>query len=152
VECDDKELDKLLSAHYEVTTHLGKRASDDQAYEVFRFTSLYYPATNTIQSALELTSATLGLELAQGLKQIGAWIENPEDDSGDAAPNNTKKKVIKDPHSLLQFGKKIKLAMREVWKDRVTDVFDFGWDLSFIQKFRAHILYVFQLARGSGPS
>jgi cohesin loading factor subunit SCC2 len=39
---------------------------------------------------------------------------------------------IKDDQKLLTFGQKIKSALRDVWKDHATDVFDIGFDLSYL--------------------
>ncbi|RDB15317.1 Protein rad9 [Hypsizygus marmoreus] len=96
-----KELDKLLEAHKDVTSHLCKRSTGDQAH----------------LSARELTAATLGHELAAALKQVNGWITDPD---GDEDLN------LKDPAKLRLFGQKIKTALRDVWKDPATDVFDIG--------------------------
>lgn len=70
------------------------------------------------QSARELTAATLGQELAAALKQLNAWVSHPEQDD-DSDP--------KDHGKLLLFGNKVKAALRDVWKDPGTDVFDIGF-------------------------
>lgn len=69
------------------------------------------------QSARELTAATLGQELAAALKQVNSWISNPDADED---------LNIRDPNTLLLFGKRVKTALRDVWKDASTDVFDIG--------------------------
>ncbi|KAG6831056.1 hypothetical protein H0H87_006298, partial [Tephrocybe sp. NHM501043] len=94
-----KQLDKLLTAHKDVAAHLSKRSSEDQACD----------------SARELTAATLGQELAAALKQINNWIADPE---GDDDLN------LKDHSKLEPFGQRLKIALRDVWKDSATDVFD----------------------------
>ncbi|TFK39055.1 hypothetical protein BDQ12DRAFT_682942 [Crucibulum laeve] len=98
---DIKELDKLLETHKDVASHLCKRSSEDQAYD----------------SARELTAATLGQELAAALRQVNAWIDDPDADDD---------LNIKDQTKLLSFAKKIKTALCEVWKDPTADVFDIG--------------------------
>ncbi|KAG6853818.1 hypothetical protein C0991_001064 [Blastosporella zonata] len=68
-------------------------------------------------NARELTAATLGQELAAALKQINTWIEDP---NGDDDLN------LKDQSKLAPFGQRLKSALRDVWKDPATDVFDIG--------------------------
>ncbi|KAJ3516976.1 hypothetical protein NLJ89_g794 [Agrocybe chaxingu] len=96
-----KYLNRFLEAHQDVASHLCKRSSEDQAYD----------------SARELTAATVGHELAAALKQVHGWIENPQADED---------LNIKDESKLLAFGQRLKTALREVWKDPSTDVFDIG--------------------------
>ncbi|KDR82399.1 hypothetical protein GALMADRAFT_220397 [Galerina marginata CBS 339.88] len=98
---DIKGLNRFLSAHQDVASHLCKRSSEDQAYD----------------SARELTAATLGQELAAALKQVHGWLENPEADED---------LNIKDESKLQAFGQRLKIALREVWKDPSNDVFDIG--------------------------
>ncbi|KAL0960842.1 hypothetical protein HGRIS_005858 [Hohenbuehelia grisea] len=98
---DLRALEKLLSAHQDVSSHLDKRSSEDQAYD----------------SARELTAATLGQELAQALRQLNTWISQPDDDDDLNIMDDTK---------LHAFGQKVKTALREVWKEHSTDVFDIG--------------------------
>ncbi|KXN83113.1 Protein rad9 [Leucoagaricus sp. SymC.cos] len=98
---DVKALDRLLKAHRDVANHLAKRSSEDQAYD----------------SARELSAALLGQELASALQQLQRWIETPElDDDLD----------IKDSEKLKMFARKIRGALRDVWKDPPTDVFNTG--------------------------
>ena len=59
------------------------------------------------QSAREITAAMLGQELA-ALKQIHRAIDNPDEDED----SNIKYESI-----TLAFGKRLKTALREVWKD-----------------------------------
>ncbi|KAG6919647.1 hypothetical protein DXG01_003511 [Tephrocybe rancida] len=94
-------LDKLLAAHKDIAAHLSKRSSEDQACD----------------SARELTAATLGQELAAALKQINIWIADPD---GDDDLN------LKDQSKLEPFGQRLKYALRDVWKEPATDVFDIG--------------------------
>ncbi|PFH53278.1 hypothetical protein AMATHDRAFT_73479 [Amanita thiersii Skay4041] len=99
---DIKALDRLLLCHRELSSHLCKRSSEDQAYD----------------SARELTAATFGQELASALKQVDNWsseIENDDDFN------------LKDQDKLVLMGQKLKSALREVWKDSSTDVFDTGF-------------------------
>ncbi|KAF8158512.1 hypothetical protein B0H34DRAFT_797892 [Crassisporium funariophilum] len=98
---DLKGLNRFLDAHRDVASHVCKRSSEDQAYD----------------SARELTAATLGQEIAAALKQVHGWIERPEDDED---------LNIKDETKLAAFGHRLKTALREVWKDPSTDVFDVG--------------------------
>jgi cohesin loading factor subunit SCC2 len=65
---------------------------------------------------------TVGRELAAALKQVNVWILDPEEED----------LSIKDDKKLLTFGQKIKSALRDVWKDHATDVFDIGFDLSYL--------------------
>ncbi|KAG6862885.1 radiation sensitive protein rad9, partial [Termitomyces sp. T159_Od127] len=69
-------------------------------------------------SARELTAATLGQELAAGLKQINTWIDDP---SADDDLN------LKDQSKLEPFGQRLKSALRDVWKEPASDVFDIGY-------------------------
>ncbi|THH14012.1 hypothetical protein EW146_g6273 [Bondarzewia mesenterica] len=99
-----KQLERLVAAHQDVVTHLSKRSSEDQAYE----------------SARELTAVNWGQELAIVLKQCNAALSNGDDDGDDLD-------LIKaDQPKMIQFGKKVKAALRDVWKDAATDVFDIG--------------------------
>lgn len=70
------------------------------------------------QSARELTAATWGQELAVALKQANVWIQDPEEEElGTKA----------DRKRAMEFGKNVKVALREVWIDPATDVFDIGF-------------------------
>ena len=72
------------------------------------------------QSARELTAAMLGQELAAALKEIHRSIDNP-DESEDLN--------IKDKSKTLAFGQRLKTALREVWKDSASDVFNIGYKI-----------------------
>ncbi|KAF4617468.1 hypothetical protein D9613_005695 [Agrocybe pediades] len=99
-----KGLNRFLDAHRDVASHLCKRSSEDQAYD----------------SARELTAATLGQELAAALKQVHGWLEQPDDS------DDLNLKDEKDNSKLEAFGQRLKVALREVWKDPSSDVFDIG--------------------------
>ncbi|KAF9059568.1 hypothetical protein BDP27DRAFT_1341215 [Rhodocollybia butyracea] len=126
---DLKELDRYLSAHWDVVAHLGKRAAEDQAYD----------------SAQELSTAALGHDLAGALQRLAQWIEEETDDrlrgkvtdtndDGDAVdlqrkvggtgPGLTNSR--RSRARLQPFGEKLKIALREVWKERGADLFDLG--------------------------
>jgi cohesin loading factor subunit SCC2 len=96
-----KHLNKFLDAHRDVASHLSKRSSEDQAYD----------------SARELTAAMLGQELAAALKQIHESIDRSEEDED---------LNIKDKSVTLAFGQRLKTALRDVWKDSASDVFNIG--------------------------
>lgn len=69
------------------------------------------------QSARELTAVTWGQELAIALRQCDASLRYCDDpDSSEA----------KQP-SLHLFGRRVKSALRDVWKESATDVFDIGY-------------------------
>ena len=70
-----------------------------------------------MQSARELTAATLGQELAAGLRQINIWIDDPNADDD---------LNLKDQSKLEPLGQRLKSALRDVWKEPVSDVFDIG--------------------------
>ncbi|KAG2009721.1 proline-rich protein Rad9 [Coprinopsis cinerea AmutBmut pab1-1] len=96
-----KQFAKFMDAHRDVAAHLCKRSTEDQAYE----------------SARELTAAILGHELAASLKRVNVWLDHPEQDED---------LDLRDSSKALSFGQKLKTALREVWKDPATDVFDIG--------------------------
>ncbi|KAJ4482460.1 hypothetical protein J3R30DRAFT_3699992 [Lentinula aciculospora] len=113
---DCKELDRYLDAHWDVSAHLCKRATEDQAYD----------------SAQELYAATLGQDLATALQKVAQWIEGdsaqrPHGKTHDENDNDNRNQASsKDIPKLKAFGEKLKPALREVWKDRSVDVFDIG--------------------------
>jgi len=73
----------------------------------------------------------LGQELATALQQLQKWIENPEE------ADDLK---IKDSETLRVFAKKIRGALRDVWKDPPTDVFNTGYvDLIFLMFSSYHV-------------
>lgn len=43
---DIKELDRYLGAHWDVAAHLGKRATEDQAYDVCVASSIHLHSTD----------------------------------------------------------------------------------------------------------
>ena len=71
-----------------------------------------------LQSARELTAAMLGQELASALKEIHRSIDNPDENED---------LNIKDESITLAFGQRLKTALREVWKDSASDVFNIGY-------------------------
>ncbi|KAI0292379.1 sister chromatid cohesion C-terminus-domain-containing protein [Russula brevipes] len=89
--------ERLAAAHQDLATHLAKRSAQDQAYE----------------SARELTAVTWGQEVAIALKQCNTSLRLRDDDFEDARPS-------------LPFGHKVKSALRDVWKETATDVFNIG--------------------------
>ena len=72
------------------------------------------------QSARELTAAMLGQELAAALKDIHRSIDNPDENED---------LHIKDESKILAFGQRLKTALREVWKDSASDVFNIGYKI-----------------------
>jgi len=42
---------------------------------------------------------------------------------------------LKDQSKLIELGNKLKVALREVWKDPGTDIFDIGLVCNFLAKF-----------------
>ncbi|KAK0464696.1 uncharacterized protein EV420DRAFT_1725943 [Desarmillaria tabescens] len=106
---DTKELEKLLSVHHDISTHLSKRSLEDQAYDASGILSV-------LNSAQELTAATLGHELAIALKHIDTLVGGDDDDELAISGRDSSK--------FEQFGQKIKVALRNVCKDqsRVYDV------------------------------
>ncbi|KAI0051083.1 hypothetical protein FA95DRAFT_1554896 [Auriscalpium vulgare] len=95
-------LERLIAAHQDVATHLAKRSSEDQAYD----------------SARELTAVTWGQELAIALRQCDSILSHGDGDDLDLIQNG-------DPKTL-PFAQTVKSALRDVWKDAATDVFDIG--------------------------
>ncbi|CAE6438521.1 unnamed protein product [Rhizoctonia solani] len=100
--CDLKALDDLILAHSDVYAHLTKRSSDDQAYD----------------SARELTAATWAQELASCLRQCDSILSKTQDEDMDDGANA----------NLPKLAAKIKSALRSVWKENTTDMFDLGID------------------------
>ena len=68
---------------------------------------------NWCKSARELTAVTWGQELAIALKQCNASLRHCDD-------------VEEERPSLLPFLRKVKSALRDVWKEAAIDVFDIG--------------------------
>lgn len=82
-----------------------------------------------IQSARELSAAILGQELATALQQLQKWIEMPDfEDDLDV-------KDSRDTNKMLTFGRKVRGALRDVWKDPPSDVFDIGYGDLFVYSF-----------------
>ncbi|KAH9175682.1 hypothetical protein EDB89DRAFT_2135583 [Lactarius sanguifluus] len=95
-----KHLERLATAHQDLATHLSKRSAADQAYE----------------SARELTAVTWGQELAIALRQCNTSLRYCDDPDSSEAKQS----------SLHPFGRRVKSALRDVWKEAATDVFDIG--------------------------
>lgn len=111
-----------MDAHRDVASHLSKRASEDQAYDVSvsHGYKLLRLSMSFSQSARELTAAMLGQELAAALKEIHRSIDNPDENED---------LNIKDVSKTLAFGQRLKTALREVWKDSSSDVFNIGYKI-----------------------
>jgi cohesin loading factor subunit SCC2 len=82
-----------------------------------------------------LSAALLGQELATALQQLQRWIDAPDDD-GDYDDDDDKDDLDtikgkrkgggRDREKVLVFAKKIRGALRDVWKEVPTDVFNTG--------------------------
>ena len=110
-----------MDAHRDVASHLSKRSSEDQAYDVsvcHRYELFCHGHMFFHQSARELTAAMLGQELSAALKEIHRSIDNPDENEDSN---------IKDESLTLAFGQRLKTALREVWKDSASDVFNIGY-------------------------
>ena len=80
-------------------------------------------SVNFFQSARELTAATWGQDLAIVLKQTNILIQDPEEEQRGSKA---------DRQNVYSFGMKIKTALRDIWTDHATDVFDIGLVSRFI--------------------
>lgn len=122
-----KHLDRLAAAHQDLATHLSKRSAADQAYE----------------SARELTAVTWGQELAIALKQCNASLRYSDDTDSSEAKRS----------SLHLFGRRVKSALRDVWKESATDVFDIGSpeEISRIDRLAEEIGIVQDLSNSYQP-
>ncbi|OCH92592.1 hypothetical protein OBBRIDRAFT_791042 [Obba rivulosa] len=107
---DVKSLNKLTSAHEALAAHLCKRSSEDQAFE----------------SARELTAVAWGQELAATLQQCGNMLVDSGEDEFDPKVDRTK---------LMSFGLKAKEALRDVWAEPNSDVFDTGSSQEEVARF-----------------
>lgn len=67
-----------------------------------------------------MTAATWGQELAIALKQANIWVQDPEEEALSSKDNRK---------NIFAFGAKVKSALRDVWTDHATDVFDIGFVL-----------------------
>lgn len=61
---------------------------------------------------------TWGQELAAALKQVNIFIQDSEEEELGSKAHR---------HNVISFGVKIKNALREIWTDHATDVFDIGF-------------------------
>ncbi|OAX39889.1 hypothetical protein K503DRAFT_738603 [Rhizopogon vinicolor AM-OR11-026] len=91
---DAKHMEMLISRHQSIFSHLYKRSSEDQAYD----------------SAMDLTAATWGQELAIALKQLN--LQQNESNALQSAQ--------------MHLYARLKFALSGVWKDSSNDVFDIG--------------------------
>jgi cohesin loading factor subunit SCC2 len=57
------------------------------------------------------------------LRQVNGWITDPDHDED---------LNLKDQSKLIELGSKLKVALREVWKDPGTDIFDIGLVFNFL--------------------
>ncbi|KZW01563.1 hypothetical protein EXIGLDRAFT_738517 [Exidia glandulosa HHB12029] len=94
-------LDRLIAVHGDVTNHLAKRASEDQAYD----------------SAQELTAASWGYEIAALLPRCESLLRKIAEEGSKSGVDEAKITTI---------AQKLKAAMRGVWKSASNDVFDVG--------------------------
>ncbi|KIJ54752.1 hypothetical protein M422DRAFT_775001 [Sphaerobolus stellatus SS14] len=94
-----KQLKRLISIHKDVSSHLSKRASEDQACD----------------SARELSAVTWGHELTNALTHCNSVLKrmDEEDDSPDHQP-------------FRKLSERVKTALRNVWEEAAQDVFDIG--------------------------
>lgn len=97
--------------------HLTKRSSDDQAYDVSECIICSCPSNRIFQSARELTAVTWAQELATCLRQCDSILSKTGDDEDmdETVDNN-----------LPQFASKAKAALRGIWKESTSDMFDLG--------------------------
>jgi hypothetical protein len=124
---DVEALEKLIVAHQEVSSHLAKRSSDEQSFEVRLqpFLAPLQPADASTQSARELTAITWGQELASVLKTL---------DGGASADALTRR---------------LKVALRDVWANATLDVFADGAGADDAAQLRAAELGAVQDLRNS---
>src|ERR1700679_4264416 len=78
---------------------------------------IFFLQLNWRKSARELTAVTWGQELAIALKQCNSSLRHCDD-------------LEDEKLSLLPFLRKVKSALRDVWKEAAIDVFDIGYVLS----------------------
>ena len=57
------------------------------------------------------------------MRQVNSWITDPDRDED---------LNMKDQSKLTELGNKLKVALREVWKDPGTDIFDIGFVCNFL--------------------
>ncbi|KAI0366939.1 hypothetical protein BV20DRAFT_951369 [Pilatotrama ljubarskyi] len=96
---DTAKLERLVDAHQELQCHLCKRSSEDQAFD----------------SARELTAVLWGHELALVLQHCEGMLSGDEEMDSKA-----------DRKSVKSLALKLKAAMRSIWDDASSDVFDIG--------------------------
>ncbi|KAI0734724.1 hypothetical protein C8Q72DRAFT_321316 [Fomitopsis betulina] len=96
-----KRLRALINAHQELTSYLGKRASEEQSYD----------------SARELTAVLWGQELANALQHCASVFADEGDEEVESQTNLDR---------VTEFGSLLKDALQNVWEDDPGDVFDTG--------------------------
>ncbi|CDO75304.1 hypothetical protein BN946_scf184654.g12 [Trametes cinnabarina] len=96
---DAVKLEQLVNAHQKLQSHLCKRSSEDQAFD----------------SARELTAVVWGHELATVLQHCESVLSGDEEIERKA-----------DRKSMKSLAMKLKAAMRSIWDDASSDVFEMG--------------------------
>ncbi|KAG8957597.1 Sister chromatid cohesion protein 2 [Tulasnella sp. 419] len=99
---DLAQLERLIAAHEDVSGHLMKRSSEDQAYD----------------SAQELTAASWGQELARALMRCDSLLSKMSEAEEDSP----------DYQELWKLAVRLQSTLRDVWKQSHADVFDVGND------------------------
>lgn len=117
---DHKRLEQLVKAHQELQSNLSKRSSEDQAFDVLHLLiSPPFPCSQLrVQSARELTAVTWGYELAAALQQCDGFLA---DDSHARFTSKAERAKY------MAFATMLKTAVRELWSDASSDVFDIGY-------------------------
>ncbi|KAF8507524.1 hypothetical protein BU17DRAFT_57352 [Hysterangium stoloniferum] len=96
---DMAQLKRLTSVHQDVSNHLSKRSSEDQACD----------------SARELTGVVWGHELTNALTHCSSVLKRMEQEGAQAEQEEFRK-----------LAERIKSALRNVWQEAAHDVFDIG--------------------------
>jgi len=111
ISSNDVELmEMLISRHQSIFSHLYKRSSEDQAYDVSNFDLASRVPAEMQKSAMDLTAATWGQELAVALRQLDLQQKDSDALRSEQAHLYTR----------------MKSTLRKVWKDSSNDVFDIG--------------------------
>ncbi|KAG9017932.1 Sister chromatid cohesion protein 2 [Tulasnella sp. 427] len=100
---DDAQLERLIVAHEDLSSHLTKRSSEDQAYD----------------SARELTASIWGQDLAKTLGRCDSILSSMISDGTEGTEEFEK---------INSLAARMKLALYDVWKETTADVFDVGTD------------------------
>ncbi|KAF8585724.1 ARM repeat-containing protein [Ramaria rubella] len=96
---DHAQLTRLVSVHHDVSNHLSKRSSEDQACD----------------SARELSAVAWGHELTNALTHCNSILQKMEEE-GEGS----------DQKAFWKLAEKVKSALRNVWQEAGHDVFDIG--------------------------